>query len=290
MTNILFKIESKYDRLTKSEKRIADFILRHPQKIVDMTTLFLAKCTNTSPSSVVRFGYKITTGGIQELKSDVSKYLSTRTKPQTLELKPNESIDAIKKKMLSKSTQTLCKVSDSVNDQKIDKVCHKIKHTRNIFLFGFGASYVSALDLTQKLVKVGLNAQCVESVHTLINIIATHDARDMLFLVSNSGEHNELEAIARVASDYHLYLVALMGSDDNPIIEHADVSLIYGRVDEGELQMAATSSLVAQLFMINVLYYRYLSLDFTNALDTITQSKMAINNYKKHISKIKFEH
>ena len=54
--------------------------------------------------------------------------------------------------------------------------------------------------------------------------------------------------------------------------------------------MAATTSLTAQLFMINVLYYRYLSLDFSNSLDLVTQSKMALNNYKKHLSNIEFEH
>ncbi|WP_231912241.1 MurR/RpiR family transcriptional regulator [Staphylococcus cohnii] len=91
---------------------MADFILKRPQKVIDMTTLDLANSTNTSPSSVVRFGYKVTDGGFQELKTEVSKYLSKRTKPQPIELQPNESIDSIKRKMLSRSTQTLCRVSD----------------------------------------------------------------------------------------------------------------------------------------------------------------------------------
>ena len=68
MTNILFKLESKYPSFTKSEKKIADYILRRPQQILDMTTHTLANRTNTSPSSVVRFGYKVTDGGFQELK------------------------------------------------------------------------------------------------------------------------------------------------------------------------------------------------------------------------------
>ncbi len=290
MTNILFKLETKYNVLTKSEKKIADFILKRPQKVIGMTTLDLANSTNTSPSSVVRFGYKVTDGGFQELKTEVSKYLSKRTKPQPIELQPNESIDSIKRKMLSRSTQTLCKVSDEVDEQKIEQVCIRLKRSRTIFLFGFGASYISAMDLTQKLAKVGLNAQCVESVHALISLIATHDARDTLFLISNSGEHNELEAIARVASDYHLCLITLMGTHHNPMTRYSDIDLIYSESEENEFRMAATTSLTAQLFTINVLYYRYLSMDFSNALDTVTQSKMALNNYKKHLSKIKFEH
>ncbi|CAL28716.1 truncated putative RpiR family transcriptional regulator (fragment 2) [Staphylococcus carnosus subsp. carnosus TM300] len=105
-----------------------------------------------------------------------------------------------------------------------------------------------------------------------------------------AGEHNELEAIARVASDYHLFLISLMGNKENPITNYTDIDLIYGETDESEVRMAATTSLTAQLFMINVLYYRYLSLDFSNSLDLVTQSKMALNNYKKHLSNIEFEH
>ncbi len=290
MTNILFTLETKYSTLTKSEKKIADFILQRPHQVINMTTSDLADSTNTSPSSVVRFGYKITEGGFQALKTEVAKYLSQRTQPKPLELQPNESIDSIKRKMLSRTTQTLCNVSNDVDEQQIEHVCERLKNSRTIFLFGFGASYISALDLTQKLSKVGLNAQCIESVHTLISLIATHDARDTLFVISNSGEHNELEAIVRVASDYHLFLITLMGNADNPIARYSDINLLYSESEESEFRMAATTSLVAQLFTINVLYYRYLSMDFSNSLDTITQSKMALNNYKKHLSKIKFEH
>ncbi|KKB25337.1 MurR/RpiR family transcriptional regulator [Staphylococcus carnosus] len=290
MTNILYKLESKYPSLTKSEKKIADYILRRPQQIVDMTTHTLADWTSTSPSSVVRFGYKITDGGFQELETEVSKYMSARTKPRQLELQSNESLDTIKRKMLSRTTQTLCKVSDAVDENDIDKVCARLKQSRTVFIFGFGASYVAARGLFQKLSRVGINVHCIEGVHTLINVIATHDARDCLFIISNSGEHNELEAIARVASDYHLFLISLMGNKENPITNYTDIDLIYGETDESEVRMAATTSLTAQLFMINVLYYHYLSLDFSNSLDLVTQSKMALNNYKKHLSNIEFEH
>ena len=54
--------------------------------------------------------------------------------------------------------------------------------------------------------------------------------------------------------------------------------------------MAATTSLFAQLFTVDILYYRFIALNYNEVLDAITHSKMALNNYHKHISKIKFKH
>ena len=37
MTNVLYKIDSNYNQLTKSEKKIADFILITPHKMINMS-------------------------------------------------------------------------------------------------------------------------------------------------------------------------------------------------------------------------------------------------------------
>ena len=44
MTNLLYKIDKQYPDFTKSEKKIADFILNAPHKIIDMSVQDLA-CT-----------------------------------------------------------------------------------------------------------------------------------------------------------------------------------------------------------------------------------------------------
>ena len=60
MKNILHQIESKYQDFTKSEKKIADFILKSPHLIIKMSVQDLAKEIDTSTASIVRFSKKIT--------------------------------------------------------------------------------------------------------------------------------------------------------------------------------------------------------------------------------------
>jgi DNA-binding MurR/RpiR family transcriptional regulator len=84
MKNVLHQIESKYQNFTKSEKKIADFILKCPHLIIKMSVQDLAKEINTSTASIVRFSKKITDQGFQELKIYVSRYLPSDTTKKQL--------------------------------------------------------------------------------------------------------------------------------------------------------------------------------------------------------------
>ncbi|HDB7590474.1 TPA: MurR/RpiR family transcriptional regulator, partial [Staphylococcus aureus] len=48
MTNILYRIDKQLSDFTKTEKIIADYILKNPHKIIDMTVNDLADVTNVS--------------------------------------------------------------------------------------------------------------------------------------------------------------------------------------------------------------------------------------------------
>ena len=157
MKNVLHQIESKYQDFTKSEKKIADFILKCPHLIIKMSVQDLAKEINTSTASIVRFSKKITNQGFQELKIYVSRYLpSDTTKNNYMEIINNEAVDTLKSKMLTRATDTMTYTAQQIDNDTIDEVCNVLKQSRTIFLFGYGASSIIVNDLFQKLSRIGL--------------------------------------------------------------------------------------------------------------------------------------
>ncbi len=291
MTNVLYKIDSQYSQFTRTEKKIADFILNAPHKIINMSVQDLSEKIDTSTASIVRFSRKITGQGFQELKIAISRYLPEDTiNNNHMELMVNESVDAIKSKMLTRAKDTMNFVSNQINSKNIDEICDILKHKRTIFLFGYGASFIIVTDLFQKLSRVGLNVRLLQETHLFMTTLATHDERDCIIFVTNQGNHSEMISMARVAKDYNISLITISSDANNPITQISDHTLIYGQTDENELRMAATTSLFAQLFTVDVLYYRYIALNYQTALDSITQSKMALDNYRKHLSTIRFKH
>ena len=69
MPNILYKIDNQYPYFTKNEKKIAQFNLNYPHKVVNMTSQEIANQLETSSTSIIRLSKKVTPGGFNELKT-----------------------------------------------------------------------------------------------------------------------------------------------------------------------------------------------------------------------------
>ena len=135
-----------------------------------------------------------------------------------------------------------------------------------------------------------MNAQLAQETHIFTTMLASCDSRDCVIFITNNGTQSEMQSIAKVVEDYHIPIVTITSSPNNTISQMSDIVLDYGETDENEMRMGATTSLLAQMFTIDVLYYRYIALNYQSSLDFITQSKMALDNYRKHLSNIDFKH
>lgn len=290
MTNILYEIDNQYPYLTKNEKKIANYILNAPHHVVQMNSQDLAQELDTSPSSIIRFSKKVTEGGFHELKIGLSKYLPKETTVYNVELVDNESTASLKKKMYSRAKGALNNANEALNDKTIDRICDQFKQSNRIFIYGYGASFVVATDLYQKLSRIGMNVQLVQETHIFTTMLASCNSRDCVVFITNNGMQSEMQAIAKVVVDYHIPIITITSSSKNIISQMSDIVLDYGQSDENEMRMGATTSLFAQMFTIDILYYRYIALNYQSSLDFITQSKMALDNYRKHLSNIDFKH
>ncbi|WP_154872815.1 MurR/RpiR family transcriptional regulator [Staphylococcus pasteuri] len=290
MTNILYEIDNQYPYLTKNEKKIANYIQNAPHEVIKMNSQDLAQELDTNPSSIIRFSKKLVDGGFQELKIELSKYMPKETTVYNVELVDNESTSSLKKKMLARANGALTKANSNLNDKTVDLICDQFKHSNRIFIYGYGASFVVATDLYQKLSRIGMNAQLAQETHIFTTMLASCDSRDCVVFITNNGTQSEMQSIAKVVEDYHIPIVTITSSPNNTISQMSDIVLDYGETDENEMRMGATTSLLAQMFTIDVLYYRYIALNYQSSLDFITQSKMALDNYRKHLSNIDFKH
>ena len=71
------RVESIFSELTQSEKKIAQMVLETPEEVIQMTANELAKASQTSPASVIRFCRSIGISGFTELKLKLSAEVDT---------------------------------------------------------------------------------------------------------------------------------------------------------------------------------------------------------------------
>lgn len=68
MHGSLIIIESSLSDLNPSERRVAEYILEHPDEIINYSVQKLADLTNVSVATVVRLSKKLKCKGFQDLK------------------------------------------------------------------------------------------------------------------------------------------------------------------------------------------------------------------------------
>ena len=66
--DVIEELRRSYDRLTQSQKRIAEFIVEHPQAVAFSTVDQMAAQLDVNPSTIVRFTYRLGLNGFPDLQ------------------------------------------------------------------------------------------------------------------------------------------------------------------------------------------------------------------------------
>jgi len=140
----LFKtIQSRVSNLSKSHRRVADYILSHYQRAAFMTASQLAKTLGLSEPTVVRFAQSLGYSGYAEFLRDLEEIIhSELTATDRLKL----SVHAGRKRLprpqevISKEIENLRHLLESFPTIEFFKVVKEIQIAQNIFIIGLRGS------------------------------------------------------------------------------------------------------------------------------------------------------
>ncbi|WP_353463320.1 MurR/RpiR family transcriptional regulator [Mammaliicoccus sciuri] len=277
--HLLIFIKEQMPRLTKHEKRIAEYFIEHPENTINLSAKELGKLTNTSAASVIRCTHKLEFKGFTDLKLAISRYLPQHEQSIYQEIKQDETVDSISKKLITRASHTLEMTEKNISSKHIEQVVDQLYATDTIIVFGVGASSLVAQDLYQKFTRIGKQVIHSLDTHFLVTAIASHSDSCVLIGISNSGENHETLSLAKVARKYGVKIVGLTQSEQSTLAKVSDIYLIHDASSEKSLRLAATSSLISQLMTIDILFYSYLSRNYEEHVVTMSQTRDAVELY-----------
>ncbi|MBR2287871.1 MAG: MurR/RpiR family transcriptional regulator, partial [Clostridia bacterium] len=124
-------------KLSKSHRRIAEYIVEHDDKAVFMTASQLGQCAKVSESTVVRFATALGYEGYPELqralKELVSHHLTGAQRVEiATEIEPENVLNAVLKRDMANLRNTL----DNMDSAVYDDVVQRILHANTIYVMG----------------------------------------------------------------------------------------------------------------------------------------------------------
>lgn len=278
--NIQGRIISMIDLFPKSEQKIGQVILDNPSMVIEMTASELAHYAGTSPATVIRFCKKIDIPSFTQLKIRLSAEIESPVYEGYSDITANESVDEIKTKLLGNAYQSMQETVSLLNEARIEKIVDVLVIAPVIYVFGIGASYLVAENISQKWNRIGKTIICVQDAHVLITMLVSAPKDAVFFAISHSGETKEVLRLLDVAKEHQVQTIGLSQFGSNSLSSKVDYSLQTVRSNESVVRSAATTSLHDQFIVVDVLFYAYASRNFDQTIEKIRESKNVIKDYE----------
>ncbi|MGG4392736.1 MurR/RpiR family transcriptional regulator [Paenibacillus thiaminolyticus] len=251
-TNTLLLIRSLYPSLTKTEKKIADYVLRSPDEVLYATVTDLAEKSDAGETLVLRFCRNLGFTSYQEFKLSLAKDLVTPLKHQESEIDEEDDLAAVAQKMTLENVASLEHTLSLLNMKDLQKAVEAIVRSNRIFFFGVGSSAMTAMDAHYRFMRLGFAGEAVTDPHVMaMNAVLMSD-QDVVFGISTSGSTKDLVDAVRLAKENNVFFICLTSHAKSPITKYAD-SILLIQAKETPLQGEAFSSKIPQIHVLDIL-------------------------------------
>lgn len=280
MTGGLMRVKEMLSTLPPSERKIATYILDHPQETISLTANELGKRSNTSGAAVIRLCKSLNLKGFHDLKIRVAGDLQKTTDDGFRDIEPNESPSSIIDKMTNNSIQTIRETAELLSIEALERAVMMLDKARKIHFIGVGASSIIARDAEQKFLRIDKSAYAFADMHMAATLVANSEKDDVVVGISFSGETSEVANILHLARESGANTISLTKYGNWPVTEKADVNLYTSATKEATFRSGATSSRIAQLQVIDILFMSVASLRFDETVQHLAATKDAVDYLK----------
>ena len=280
-TSVLSLIRISYASLSSAQKRVADYVLNHPDRVMISSMYDLAEACHVSEPTIMRFLYKLHYDSYQVFRVNIAQEVGLGRTSNVYydDIQQNDDIDTTQRKVLAFTAQCLTDCIHLNKPDILEAVVSKLLQAHRILVIGMGASYAPAFDLTHKLLRLGLSATSSNDPH-MINIMSSclKDS-DVLFVFSHSGESHEILRSMDFARQNAACCIVITSYPNSSAAVHADFTMLSCSPETNYRSDAMTSRII-QLALIDVLYVCMAQRMGSSAEENINRTRMAVAKNK----------
>ena len=245
-------VTDHFNHLTKSEKRIANFIRKNLNEAAFLAASEVADHMNVSEATVVRFARSLGYSSYPALRSSIQTSLrarvthSSRIKTRLEDLRTSSDIF---ERLAASEIDYLSHALETVNREQLERAVELMREKQRIYVFGTGPS-LSLVDLLEiRLRRFGKDVFSLRSSgREMLEPLLSLGPDDLLIVICFFSVNPSLKLVLEYANEVHCPVVMITDTLDTIIGDKADVVLAAQRGPVSEFH-----SLVVPMTIINAL-------------------------------------
>ena len=261
-----------------TEKRIAEYIIKHASRVPEITISEVAQECATSKSMVVQFcktagfkGYKDLCGQIR-----VEQAISGQQADQEGidGIHPGCSAAQIARLTFREEIRSLQDTEALLDTTTIEQAVELLARADKIMLFGVGGSAIAALDMHNKLSRIGLNARFSLDVHCQLLETSALTEKSVSLVFSFNGRTKDMIEACELTRAAGAKVITVTRYGRNPVSDLGDICLRVAS-NESLRRVTAMSSRLSTMSMVDVLF-ACLASSMSDRINDIVQRNAAI--------------
>lgn len=284
--NPMVSIRSILPSLPPAERRVAEGVLAQPVDIVSLRIGDLAARSSTSEATVVRFCKRAGFSGYPDLRFALATQVGrsaahgTPTRVVT-DVGPDDALVDIVAKVGALDAQAINDTVEQLDIERLGQAVEAMAGARRIELYGIGASGLVAIDLEQKLRRVGLPAAASVDGHAAMTSAAVLTTGDVALGISHSGETLDVIDPIVEARSRGCATVVITNFARSSLALAADVVLTTA-ARESLFRAGAMASRSAQLTVIDCVYLAVAQRDYQTTIFALDQTSSAVRSRRRN--------
>jgi DNA-binding MurR/RpiR family transcriptional regulator len=229
MENPIVKLQQYISELTETQRRVADYIIKHPLDVAFLTVDQLAAIVGTSTTTIMRLTFSVGYSGYTEFQKGLQENLRHQAAPQT---RLEANIKGISGNDLwSRYAESqINSIQDTINmnsPETLENALDMITSAKRIICTSVRSGLPVAQYLTHGLNRLFGNTQLVVAdVSDWVDSVVNIDSNDLLIPISFPRYGRRVIDFAKVAKDNGVNVLSITDSYSAPLVKHSDLILL----------------------------------------------------------------
>src|SRR5690554_4343839 len=249
--NLIESIQSQLDNLNKSERKVAEAILRDPSAATRYSIAALARAASVSEPTVNRFCRGFSATGFPDFKIRLAQSIATGTPYIGQNVEPDDTVAEFADKIMLTTIASLDRARQALDPKALAIAIDYLIQAKQINFFGMGGSAPVALDAQHKFFRFNIPVMSYDDSLMQRMVAAGAGVGDVIVLISYSGRTKETVEIARIARDNGAAVIGIT-TPNSPLAEVCTTTLEITAPEDIEVYMPMSSRII-HLTVIDIL-------------------------------------
>ena len=284
--NVIEHIYKTAPYLNPALRRIAEYVVEHPDQCKTLTIKQLATACGVAESTVTRFVREIDFKSYQDLKIALAEALSSSDGSDVSAeeryiyegILRTDSHQTIVNKVVHRNIQTLNDAKQRLNIAELGRAVEALEQANIVVFSCMGSSGVAGEEGVMRFTRAGKKCLLFRDQSIQLMTTAIVNERDLVIGISNSGRSTPVIECLKLAQSRGAKTICITSFEDSPLVKYADIALFTPTKSPPpglDLYGEATTSVSAQILVLDVIYAGYAVKNIDETLEFLEETYAA---------------